>query len=81
MPDPITPPPASPTASAPKSKTIVQDVTPPQSRVHKIVVPAEEVPDLLAKIDPSALPGKGARSLQIQLGPKGELIISITYQP
>ena len=74
----VTPATAAP-APTPKPPRAIKDVTPPQGMVHEVVIPAEAALDFLNILDPQAPTGKLARSISVQVAPKGELQFKINY--
>jgi len=66
-------------ATPPQRPRSIKDVTPPQGVVHEVVIPAEAALDFLNILEPQAPTGKLARSISVQVAPKGELQFKINY--
>jgi hypothetical protein len=96
MPDPTSPNPniaatatastPAPAAAAAVSTTVpppytVSDVTPNQSRVHRVLVPKANVSDFIRSIDPTAPEGKTVRMIVCGFDGKGDMTVTITYAP
>jgi hypothetical protein len=86
MTTPTTPPAATAPAAAttpatPAFATTVSDVTPAESRVHRVEILAADLAAFIALIDPTAPAGHGVRSFFGSSDAKGDLLLTITYVP
>jgi hypothetical protein len=68
-----------PLVAATKEQPAVHDVTPAQAVIHRIEFTKEQAVALFAAIDPQAPEGKTAGKVIAQVGPAGELFLTITY--
>lgn len=58
----------------------VHDVTPDQPVIHRIVLTREQTIALLGEIDGAAPADKSAQRVSAQVGPKGELYLTVAYE-
>jgi hypothetical protein len=58
----------------------VHDVSPPVSVIHKLSFTPQQALALLGAIDAQAPEGKLADKVQAQVGPNGELYLTVTYR-